>query len=220
MIKNTKTFAIESKYVKIYCYVCNKHGKSRNIKISYIVKKAWSLSIVHSKYGDEYEKIYIPIAEKNLNQEFRLKKIDETRSYLTGEINQNKLVSKKLEKVSRALNYLDYSLIVISTITGCISISGFPFLVGIYVGTASSTKGLRICAITVGIKKYESIITRKKEKDDKIILLAKSKLSSIDVLISKALIDSKISHDGFILINNVSKGFYDMKEEIKNSNTK
>ena len=38
------------------------------------------------------------------------------------------------------------------------------------------------------------------------------------VLISKALIDSHISHDEFVLINNVLKEFYDMKEEIKNSN--
>ena len=45
-------------------------------------------------------------------------------------------------------------------------------------------------------------------------MLVKSKLSSIEVLISKALIDSNISHDEFILINNVIKEFYDIKEEI------
>ena len=43
------------------------------------------------------------------------------------------------------------------------------------------------------------------------ILLAKSKLSSIDVLIYKALIDLNISHDGFVLINNVLKKCYDKK---------
>ena len=51
-------------------------------------------------------------------------------------------------------------------------------------------------------------------------MLAKSKLSSIEVLTYKALIDSNISHDEFALINNVLKEFYDMKEEIKNSNNK
>ena len=135
-------------------------------------------------------------------------------------MNQNKLMSKKHEKVCRGLNYIDYLLIVISTITRCISISAYASLVGISVGTASSTIGLKICVITAEIKKYESIIKKKKEKDDKIISIAKSKLSSIEVLIFKALVDSKISHDGFVLINNLSKGFYDMKEEIKNSNTK
>ena len=55
---------------------------------------------------------------------------------------------------------------------------------------------------------------------DKIVLLAKSKLSSIEVSISKALIDSNISHDEFVLINNVLKGFHDTKKELKNSNYK
>ena len=51
-------------------------------------------------------------------------------------------------------------------------------------------------------------------------MLVKSKLSSIEVLISKALINSNISHSEFVLINNVLKEFYDMKEEIKISNNK
>ena len=51
-------------------------------------------------------------------------------------------------------------------------------------------------------------------------MLAKSKLSSIEVLISKALIDSNISYDEYVLINNVAEEFYDVKEEIKNSNNK
>ena len=51
-------------------------------------------------------------------------------------------------------------------------------------------------------------------------MLAKPKLNSMEVLIYKALIDSNISHDQFILINNVLKEFYDMTEEIKNSNYK
>ena len=79
---------------------------------------------------------------------------------------------------------------------------------------------MKICIITTRIKKYKSIIKKKKKKHDKIVLLAKSKLNSIEVLISKALIDSNISHDEFVLINNVLKEFYDMREEIKNSNDK
>ena len=49
-------------------------------------------------------------------------------------------------------------------------------------------------------------------------MLAKSKLNNIEILISKALIDSNISHDEFILINNTLKEFHDLKEEILNSN--
>ena len=56
------------------------------------------------------------------------------------------------------------------------------------------------------------MIKKKKNKQDKIILLTKSRLNSIEVLISKALIDSNISHDEFVLINNVLKEHYDIKE--------
>ena len=54
---------------------------------------------------------------------------------------------------------------------------------------------------------------------DETVLLAKSKLNSIEVLIYKALIDSNISHDKFILINNVLKDYGDMKEETKTLRT-
>ena len=82
---------------------------------------------------------------------------------------------------------------ITSTITGFVSISALSSLVGIPIGVKSSATGLKIFAITVGIKKYKSII--KKEKHDEVVLLAKSKLNRIEVLISKALIDSNNSHD-------------------------
>ena len=50
-------------------------------------------------------------------------------------------------------------------------------------------------------------------------MLAKSKLNKIEVLISKSLIDSKIGHDEFVLINNVVKEYEETKEEIKNLKT-
>ena len=48
------------------------------------------------------------------------------------------------------------------------------------------------------------------------VLLAKDKLNSMEVLIFKALINSNISHDEFVLINNLLKEYDNMKEEIKN----
>ena len=50
-------------------------------------------------------------------------------------------------------------------------------------------------------------------------MLAKSNLDRIEVLISKSLIDSNISHDEFILTNNVLKEYQEMKGEIKNVKT-
>ena len=89
---------------------------------------------------------------------------------------------------------------------GCISISAFNSLIGIPIGIP-------------GIKKYKSKI-KNKEKHDKIVLLSKSKLSSTEVLVSKALIDLVISHDKLVLMcNNVQKEYHEMKEEIKNLKT-
>ena len=51
-------------------------------------------------------------------------------------------------------------------------------------------------------------------------MLTKSRLNNKQASISKALIDSNIIHDGFVLISNVLKEFYDMKEDIKNPNDK
>ena len=81
-----------------------------------------------------------------------MKKIDEIRNYLIEEINRNKSMSKKHKKVCRVLNYIDHSLILISTITGCISISAFAFLVGITIGIASSAIVLNICVIAEELK--------------------------------------------------------------------
>ena len=122
-------------------------------------------------------------------------------------------MSKKHKKVCTNLNYIEHFLVLGSTITGCISISAFSSLAGIPI--TSSAIGLKICTITTGIKKYKSTIKKKKKKHDKIVLLATSELNSIDVLISKALMDSVIIHDEFVMINNVLKEYSEMKEEIK-----
>ena len=100
-------------------------------------------------------------------------------------------MSKNHIKVCRVLNYIEHLLILIATLPGSVSISAFASLVGITMGITSSAIGLKICVITAGIKKYMSIIKKKEKKHDKIVLLAKYKLNSIEVLISKALIDSK-----------------------------
>ena len=55
---------------------------------------------------------------------------------------------------------------------------------------------------------------------NKIALLAKSRLKSVEVLIYKSLIHWNISHDEFVPVNHLMKEFDDTKEEIKNSNDK
>ena len=64
------------------------------------------------------------------------------------------------------------------------------------------------------------MIKKKRKKHDKIVLFAKTKLNTIRVLISKALIDSCISHMEFVSINNVIRGYDNIKEEIKNASNR
>ena len=58
------------------------------------------------------------------------------------------------------------------------------------------------------------MIKKKTKKNGKVVFLEKNMLNRIEVLSSKALIDSYISRDEFVLVNNFLKE-YDMKEKIK-----
>ena len=92
-------------------------------------------------------------------------------------------------------------LILASTVTGWVSISSFTSLVAVSVGITNSAVLLKICETTAGNNNYKSIIKRKKNNNNKIVLLGKAKLDTIDVFISKAFINSYISHDELFSIN-------------------
>ena len=79
------------------------------------------------------------------------------------------------------------------------------------IGITSLAAAIKISVITAGIKKYKQIINKKKKEHDKIVLLAKTKLNTIEIL--KALINSNISHDGFVSVNNVPKEYDGKKSE-------
>ena len=85
---------------------------------------------------------------------------------MTEEINQNKLMRKKHKKVCRVLNYIETLFIVVSTFSGCVSISVFTYLVAIPVGITSSAVRLKTCVINAGIIKDKSIIMKKKKKHE------------------------------------------------------
>ena len=77
-----------------------------------------------------------------------MKNIEEIKNYFIKEIDQNELMSKKQEKVCTILNYIEHFLILVSAVTGCISISAFASSLGIPIGKiASSVIGLKTCEI-------------------------------------------------------------------------
>ena len=83
------------------------------------------------------------MAENNINQEIRLKKIGEIKNYFIKEIDQNELMSKKHKNVCAVLNDKEHLLILASAITGCVSISTFASVVGISIRVTSPPKGIK-----------------------------------------------------------------------------
>ena len=78
-------------------------------------------------------------------------------------------------------------------------------LIGMPIGISSFAVAIKVRLITARIKKYKSQIKKNKKEHDEMVLLAQTKLGTIEVLISKALIHSSISHDGFVSVNDVPK---------------
>ena len=68
----------------------------------------------------------------------------------------------KNRKLCRALNYFEHFLVFVSAVCDYVWISVFVSLAGVLVGTASFSVRLKICAITTNIKKYNSIMKKKK----------------------------------------------------------
>ena len=148
----------------------------------------------------------------------RLDKITEIESYFHQEINQRKLCSKKFSKYVVALDFIDKILIVLGATSGGVSIISFTSVVGTPVGIVSASFTL-IFSLTTGIiKKLLSIARNKKKKYDKILMLAKSKLNSIETQISQALIDMEISHEEFIAIFKEKDKYEKMKESLRREN--
>ena len=130
-----------------------------------------------------------------LSQEkfFWLSEIIRIENYFYQEINQRK------------------TLIVLRAPSSAVLIISFTSIVRAPAGIASTSLTL-IFSLTTGIvKKLLNILRNKKWKHDQILLLAKSKLNSIERLISQALIDMDISHEEFVTI---------LKEKDKHENIK
>ena len=93
-------------------------------------------------------------------------------------------------------------------------------VVGAPVGIASASFIL-IFSLTTGIiKKLLSITRNTKKKHDKILMLAKSKLNSIETLVSQALIDMEISHEEFNAIIREKQKYERMKESMRSVSEK
>ena len=147
---------------------------------------------------------------------YRLNQIDKIKDYFNNEINERKYIIKKLNKYIVGFDYLDKIFITLSASFGTLSIASHATIVGIPVGITGASLTL-IFTIGTGISKSLLKVTKKRKKKHKKITLAKSKLNTIDTLLSSALNDSKISHEEFTNIITEKNIYENIKENIKNT---
>ena len=152
-------------------------------------------------------------------QQFRLSNINEIKDYFLAEIRERELISKNLSKYIASLDYFDKSLNVLSILSGSISIASFATVIGAPAGIIGASCGLTFSITSGFIKKFLKTTRNKKKKHNKIVMLARSKLNSIENKISKALMDNEISHEDFETIINEEKKYRELKESIRMMNS-
>ena len=160
------------------------------------------------------------INKLNLSEQtkFRLDEMSKTEKYFIEEINQRKSYSQKFKKYIIAFDYMDKILVVLSATTGGVSIISFSSVIGAPAGIARASFTLIFSLATGIVKKLLDITRKKRKKYDKILILVKSKVSSIDTLISQALIDMDRGQEEFITILTEKDRYEMMKENLKNKN--
>ena len=121
-------------------------------------------------------------------------------------------MSKGLSKYNASFGYYDVA-------TGSISTAPFATIIGAPVGIMSASCSLAFSITTGFVKKFLKTIRNKKKKHNKIVMLARSKLNSIESKISEALINNEISHEDFMTILNEEKKYQELTESIRLMNS-
>ena len=98
---------------------------------------------------------------------------------------------------------MDKSLIVLSTTSGSISIAPFDTVIGTLVRIANASLSLRF-----------SLTKNKNKNHNNIVMLARSKLNSIENKISEVLINNQTSQEHFMTIVNGERDYRELKERI------
>ena len=158
------------------------------------------------------------IKKINLSEQtkFRQSEIIRIENYFHQKINQRESCCKKLIKYVTAFDYIDKILIILKATSIGVCIISSASVDGAPVGIASASFTLIFSLKTEIIKKLQSIARNKKKKHDKILMLSKGKLDSIETLISKALIDMEISDEEFNAIISKKQKYERMKENVRN----
>ena len=122
------------------------------------------------------------------------------------EIREREPISQNVSKYIASLDYFDKSLNILSMLSGSISIASFATIIGVPAGIIGASCSFTFSITSRFVKRFLKTI-RNKKKHNKIVMLARSKLNSIENKISKALMDNEISHEEFEKIINEEKTY-------------
>ena len=126
-------------------------------------------------------------------------------------------MSKRLSKYFASFDYFDKCLIALSATTVSIFIASFATIIGAPVGIASVSFSFKFSISTGIVKKLLTTTRNKKKKHNEIVILARSKLNSIESKISETLKNNEVSHDDFMAIINEERKCRELKEIIMSS---
>ena len=116
------------------------------------------------------------------NQHFRMNRISKIQDYFIIEIKVRELMSKKLSRCISFFDYFDESLIVLSVTSGSVSIASFATVIGAPIGLASASLVLHFHCLQDFLKATRN----EKKKHNKIVVLARSKLNSIESVVKQS----------------------------------
>ena len=157
----------------------------------------------------------------NLNNQqlFRLNKINEINNYFVGEVKERELISKTLSKYIASFEYVDKFLIVLSVTSSINSTTSFVTVITPLIGIESASFSLSFSILTGIVKKLLKTRQNKNKKHNKIVMLARSKLNSIESKIYEALINNEISHEEFMILIKKERNYREIKESIRMINS-
>ena len=131
------------------------------------------------------------------------------------EIRERELISKNISKYIASLDYFDKSLNVLSILSGSISIASFATIIGVPAGIIGASCSFTFSITSGFVKKFLKTIGNKKKKHNEIIMLARSKLNSIESKKSKALMGNEITHEHFEAIINEEKNIENLNKALE-----
>ena len=149
---------------------------------------------------------------------FRLKQVGEVKTFFEGEIEYRRKLFSKYKKAYDVITGINHGLNVTSAISGSVGITALAGVITAPVGLALGgvTIGSAIASSLIGWQKKN--IFKKLSKHEKVYTLAISKLNTVNELVSKALIDSRISDQEFSLILKEKEKYISLKNNMRREN--